>query len=146
MPLHQIFHVSCCERRLSVAFMLLTWYIYDVYHILKGFLLVFTSDASIIKIYYHSFTGQYLFMHIFAVAKDFLQLRPIFLKTRKVFRINSTGFKKKRQNDQERLSFLVVLPFVLSVDIPNVTNQGKKLNRISQCFRGIANYQKSVPN
>ena len=41
------------------------------------------------------FTDQYWLMHILAVAKDFLQLRPIFLKTRKVFRINSTGLNSE---------------------------------------------------
>ena len=42
------------------------------------------------------FTDQYWIMHILTVAKDFLQLWPIFLKTRKVFRINSTGFNSER--------------------------------------------------
>ena len=41
-------------------------------------------------------TDQYWLMHILAVTKDFLQLRPIFKKKGKVLRINSTVFNSER--------------------------------------------------
>ena len=88
MALYKTFHASGPEYRLNIKNMLLSWYFYDIYKYFSGYYLQHINEHS-------CFTDQYWLMYILAVAKDFLQLPPIFLKTRKVFRINTTGFNSE---------------------------------------------------